>query len=374
MRIDLWVPTANPFTTPELLAVIGEEAEQRGIGTVWVGEHVVLFDEYASSYPYAEDGRIPAPPGTGPVGAPVHPLLPGRPHLDGAPGHGHGAAPPAQSGVHGQGGVHPRLAVQRPGRPRCRRGMAGRGVRRRQRAVAATGDGGPTSTSRCCGTLWCDETSVLRRGVLLARSVLDVPEAGPAAPSADPHRRARADAALVRVARVGQGWHTFNRRPDQLAEPLGKLDRLLAEQGRSRDDVAITVCPYFQPLDGDIAARVRGGRCRRGLRRCSWPSAPTTSGARSTDCSRSSTAPQHPDRGASRGQEWSGSAAHRHRQRLHPPQHDIGLVSHLIDGEGQIRSAIDQRGERHLGLHAGQRCAEAVVDPEPEPEVVVRIP
>ena len=25
----------------------------------------MLFDEYASSYPYAEDGRIPAPPGTG---------------------------------------------------------------------------------------------------------------------------------------------------------------------------------------------------------------------------------------------------------------------------------------------------------------------
>ena len=65
MRIDLWVPTANPFTTPELLALIGDEAEQRGIGTIWVGEHVVLFDEYASSYPYAEDGRIPAPAGTG---------------------------------------------------------------------------------------------------------------------------------------------------------------------------------------------------------------------------------------------------------------------------------------------------------------------
>ena len=30
-----------------------------------MGEHVVLFEEYASSYPYAEDGRIPAPSGTG---------------------------------------------------------------------------------------------------------------------------------------------------------------------------------------------------------------------------------------------------------------------------------------------------------------------
>lgn len=65
MRIDLWVPTASPLATPELLAVIAAEAEQRGIGTIWVGEHVVLFEEYGSSYPYAEDGRIPAPAGTG---------------------------------------------------------------------------------------------------------------------------------------------------------------------------------------------------------------------------------------------------------------------------------------------------------------------
>ena len=65
MRIDLWVPTASPFTTPEVLAAVGAEAEQRGVGTIWVGEHVVLFEEYASSYPYADDGKIPAPPGTG---------------------------------------------------------------------------------------------------------------------------------------------------------------------------------------------------------------------------------------------------------------------------------------------------------------------
>ena len=30
-----------------------------------MGEHVVLFGQYESSYPYAEDGRIPAPPGSG---------------------------------------------------------------------------------------------------------------------------------------------------------------------------------------------------------------------------------------------------------------------------------------------------------------------
>ena len=37
MRIDLWVPTANPFATPEVLSLIGAEADQRGVGTLWVG-------------------------------------------------------------------------------------------------------------------------------------------------------------------------------------------------------------------------------------------------------------------------------------------------------------------------------------------------
>ena len=65
MRVELWVPTATPISTPELLAFIGREAEERGFSCLWVGEHVVLFEEYASSYPYADDGRIPAPPGSG---------------------------------------------------------------------------------------------------------------------------------------------------------------------------------------------------------------------------------------------------------------------------------------------------------------------
>jgi probable F420-dependent oxidoreductase len=65
VKFDLWVPTASPMTTDGMLDALAIGAEERGIGTVWVGEHVVLFEQYASSYPYAEDGRIPAPSGTG---------------------------------------------------------------------------------------------------------------------------------------------------------------------------------------------------------------------------------------------------------------------------------------------------------------------
>jgi hypothetical protein len=48
---------------------------------------------------------------------------------------------------------------------------------------------------------------------------------------------------------VGQGWHTFNRAPGDLAPALRRLEELLEEHSRSRTDIAVTVCPYFQPLD-----------------------------------------------------------------------------------------------------------------------------
>jgi len=60
MRISLFVPTLSPGGTPEFLEAVGRTADENGIHALWVPEHVVLFDEYESPYPYALDGRIPA--------------------------------------------------------------------------------------------------------------------------------------------------------------------------------------------------------------------------------------------------------------------------------------------------------------------------
>jgi len=62
------------------------------------------------------------------------------------------------------------------------------------------------------------------------------------------HIGGETEAALRRAARTAQGWHTFNRTPEELASGLNRLDELLDAAGRSRKDVRITVCPYFQPL------------------------------------------------------------------------------------------------------------------------------
>ena len=58
MRIGLFAPVTNGQATPEYLAVLGTAAEERGFASLWVPEHVVLFDEYSSRYPYSADGRM----------------------------------------------------------------------------------------------------------------------------------------------------------------------------------------------------------------------------------------------------------------------------------------------------------------------------
>jgi alkanesulfonate monooxygenase SsuD/methylene tetrahydromethanopterin reductase-like flavin-dependent oxidoreductase (luciferase family) len=60
MRIGLFAPAVHPAGTPEYLRTLGTTAEERGFHSIWMAEHVVLFDDYASRYPYAANGRIPA--------------------------------------------------------------------------------------------------------------------------------------------------------------------------------------------------------------------------------------------------------------------------------------------------------------------------
>ncbi len=250
MRIDLWVPTANPFTTPELLAVIAEEAEQRGVGTVWVGEHVVLFDQYTSIYPYAEDGRIPAPPGSG--------LLEPLSTLSFLAAHSStvrlGTAMlllPQRNPVYTAKEV---ATLDWLSRGRVDLGV---GVGWLEEEFNAVNVSWPKRGRRTdeylevLKTLWCDETSAYEGEFysLDPCSMFPKPVQHPHPPI---HIGGESDAALARTARAGQGWHTFNRRPDQLAEPFATLDRLLDDQGRKRDELTITVCPYFQPLDADI--------------------------------------------------------------------------------------------------------------------------
>ncbi len=47
---------------PDFVAAAGRIAEERGFHSFFVPEHVLFFQKYASRYPYAKDGRLPGDP------------------------------------------------------------------------------------------------------------------------------------------------------------------------------------------------------------------------------------------------------------------------------------------------------------------------
>jgi alkanesulfonate monooxygenase SsuD/methylene tetrahydromethanopterin reductase-like flavin-dependent oxidoreductase (luciferase family) len=96
-------------------------------------------------------------------------------------------------------------------------------------------------------TLWMDDTSSFHGETydLPPSQMYPKPVQQPHPPI---HIGGETPAALRRAARLGQGWHTFNRSPAELATGLAELDKELEAAGRSRAELRITVCPYFNQL------------------------------------------------------------------------------------------------------------------------------
>ena len=253
MKFDLWIPTASPMTTPQLLDAVAREAEDRGIATVWVGEHVVLFEQYASRYPYAADGRIPAPSGSGLL-EPLVTLayLAARTRTVRL-----GTAMlllPQRNPVYTAKEVS---SLDWLSGGRVDLGIGVGWLKEEFDALNVPWERRGARTDEyieVLRTLWCDEKSTYKGEAYVLGECEMYPK-----PIQQPHPPlhigGETEAALRRAARVGQGWHTFNRSPAELSEGLATLDPLLHEAGRSRSDLRITVCPYFNALTPDLVTQ-----------------------------------------------------------------------------------------------------------------------
>jgi probable F420-dependent oxidoreductase len=250
MDFDIWLPTANPFTTPELLAVVAREAEARGVHGIWVGEHVVTFEHYASQYPYSDDGRVPMPPGSG--------LLEPFTTLSFLAGITTsvrlGTAMcllPQRNPVYTAKEV---ATVDWLSGGRVDLGVGVGWLREEFEAVEVPWGRRGERTDEYLDvlrTLWCDDPSSFSGAYYELPSCNFHPK-----PVQDPHPPVHiggeSEAAMRRTARAGQGWHTFNRAPADLPDAVAHLESLLAERGRERSEIRVTVCPYFKPLDPSI--------------------------------------------------------------------------------------------------------------------------
>jgi probable F420-dependent oxidoreductase len=253
--VGLFVPLANPFATPDFLVRLASSAEEHGFHSIWVAEHIVLFDDYASRYPYAPDGRIPAGGESGllepfttlaflaactttiRLGTGIC-LVPQRNPVytakdvanldwlsDGRLDFGVGVGWLAEEFE----------AVGAPYADRGERCRAYLEVMRR---------------------LWIDAVSTYEGEFYRLPACRHYPKPVQA-PHPPIHFGGESDAALRRVADLGQGWYGFNLLPEEIPERLSKLDALLAARGRRRDEIKVSICPYLRPMGDGAVERYR---------------------------------------------------------------------------------------------------------------------
>ena len=225
------MPLVAPLATPEFVATLGREAEAQGFDSLWLAEHVVLFDEHASRYPYAADGRFPANGESG--------------FLDpfGALGFLAGVTSRIRLGtgiclVPQRNPVYVAKEVATADWLSGGRVDFGVGVGWLAEEFEAVEAPFAERGLRCrsylavCKRLWRDPVSAYedRFYRLPACRAYPKPVQQPHPPI---HFGGESDAALERVADLGQGWYGFSLDPEAFAERVRRLDALLARAGAS---------------------------------------------------------------------------------------------------------------------------------------------
>jgi probable F420-dependent oxidoreductase len=237
------------LAAPQMIREFGRTAEDIGLDSIWMGEHVVLFDQNTFGYPGSKDGRIPVPEGGG--------------MLDVTATFGFLAA--ATSRVRLGTGVA--LVPQRnplyTAKEICTLDWLSGG-----RIDFGIGVGWNKEEVEACGYRWedrgarCDEfLEIMRR--LWTEPVVDFTgkwvkfetcRLDPK-PVQKPHVPiivgGYADPALRRAARFGAGWYGFNLDPADTKKIVDRLDVILANAGRKRGEEfeIIVTPPIAMPVD-----------------------------------------------------------------------------------------------------------------------------
>ena len=62
MKIGLQGVFAGPAAGAEHMSKTARMVEDSGFHSLWMPEHVLLFEDYDSAYPYSADGKVPLDP------------------------------------------------------------------------------------------------------------------------------------------------------------------------------------------------------------------------------------------------------------------------------------------------------------------------
>jgi len=242
MKLGIFAPLTNPTCTPHMLTELGRMAEGAGLDSIWLGEHVVIFDEMKSRYPGSPDGKLPIPKGSG--------------LLDVVATIGFLAAHTTTLRLGTGVSLLPQRSPVYSAKEFATLDWLSQG-----RIDLGIGVGWCREELEACGVTWarrdarCDEYVDVLRALWVEDNTAfhgefyDLPacrldpkpvQSGSMVPIIV---GGHSNAALRRAARVGRGWYGFALPPHAVAEHLGRLDDELATVGRSRADIEVLVTP-----------------------------------------------------------------------------------------------------------------------------------
>ena len=136
MKIGVFATFMSPLATPQMIRDFGRRAEDIGLDSIWMGEHVALFDKNTFGYPGSKDGRIPVPPRRRNAGGRRHLRVPGGRDEQAASRHRRRARSAAQSDLHREGSRARSIGCRMDGSISA---SASAGTRRRSRPAAIAG-------------------------------------------------------------------------------------------------------------------------------------------------------------------------------------------------------------------------------------------
>ena len=241
MKIGVFATFMSPHATADMIMDFGRRIEGAGVDSLWMGEHVVLFDDMEFPYPGSKDGRIPVPEGGGMLDTvATFGLLAGatsRLRL------GTGITLVPQRNPIYTAKEFATLDWLSGGRMDF-----GIGVGWCKEEVIACGYSWEDRGERCDEflqtmiNLWTEPVASFDgKHVQLKACRMDPkPVQRPHVPIIVGGHGARS---LRRAAEFGSGWYGFGLNTDLTAAVLERLDRALEKQGRTRDEFEIVITP-----------------------------------------------------------------------------------------------------------------------------------
>ena len=253
MRVSIFAPVISPQNDASYLKALAIGAEERGFHGLWLGEHVVLFDDYDAQYPYADDGRIP-------LGG-AHGLLEPITALSFIAAHtekirlGTGVClVPQRNPVYTAKEI---AALDYLSNGRVDFGVGVGWLEEEFNALEVPFERRGARCREYLGViarLWRDDVSSYSGDFYELPPCRHYPK--PVQQPGPPlYFGGESNPALRRVADLGQGWYGFNTSVDEAEECLARLDDLLEARGRKRSELDIVIGPYRHKLTKDTAVQ-----------------------------------------------------------------------------------------------------------------------